>query len=244
MIIKQIPMLENKYKIKCPYVTDKIGITVHNTANSAPAVNEIKYMINNDMQVSYHVAVDENEVIECIPFNRNTWNSGDGRGKGNMNTISIEICRSTSTDESLYNRAEENAIEYIAKLLKERGWGVDRVYKHQDWNGKYCPHKILDRGEWELFKSKIQNKLNGTTNVTQPANTNNKGDFRMGIYRNGSTPEPVYSDNTFTNKIGELFPHEEVTAFIPEDGDFTVYYTVTGTNKKKTGFVKWKAGLQ
>ena len=70
MIIKQMPMLQSKYKIKCPYVTDKIGITVHNTANSAPAVNEIKYMINNNEQVSYHVAVDENEVIECIPFDR------------------------------------------------------------------------------------------------------------------------------------------------------------------------------
>ena len=244
MIIKQIPMVGSKYKIKCPYVTDKIGITVHNTANSAPAVNEIKYMINNNDKVSYHVAVDENEVIECIPFDRNTWNSGDGRGKGNMNTISIEICRSTSADESLYNRAEENAIEYIAKLLKERGWGVDRVYKHQDWNGKYCPHKILERGEWDKFKSKIQNKLDGTTIITQPTNTNNEGDFRMGIYKNGSTPEPVYSDSTFTDKIGELFPREEVTAFIAEDGDFTVYYQVTGTNKKKTGFVRWKDGLQ
>ena len=244
MIIKQIPMLESKYGIKCPYITDKIGITVHNTANSAPAVNEIKYMINNNNQVSYHVAVDENEVIECIPFDRNTWNSGDGRGKGNMNTISIEICRSTSADESLYNRAEENAIEYIAKLLKERGWGVDRVYKHQDWNGKYCPHKILDRGEWELFKSKIQNKLKGTNNTTQQTNTTNKGDYKMAIYKNGKTPEPVYADSDFTDYIGQLDPHEEVTAFIAEDGDFTVYYKVNGKNKKKTGFVRWKAGLQ
>ena len=63
MIIKQIPMLESKYGIKCPYITDKIGITVHNTANSAPASNEIRYMINNNEKVSYHVAVDENEVI-------------------------------------------------------------------------------------------------------------------------------------------------------------------------------------
>ena len=242
MIIKQMPMLQSKYKIKCPYVTDKIGITVHNTANSAPAVNEIKYMINNNNQVSYHVAVDENEVIECIPFDRNTWNSGDGRGQGNMNTISIEICRSTSADESLYNRAEENAIEYIAKLLKERGWGIDRVYKHQDWNGKYCPHKILERGEWELFKSKIQNKLDGTT-IAQPTNTDNEGGDEVRVYRNGSTPEPVYSDNTFTNKIGELNPRE-VAQGINIEGNVIVYYTVDGSSKKKTGFVKWKDGLQ
>ena len=243
MIIKQIPLLESKYGIKCPYITDKIGITVHNTANSAPASNEIRYMINNNEKVSYHVAVDENEVIECIPFNRNTWNAGDGKGKGNMNTISIEICRSTSEDESLYDRAEENAIEYIAKLLKERGWGVDRVYKHQDWNKKYCPHKILDRGEWELFKSKIQNKLDGNTNVTQQINTNNEGGDEVRIYRNGSTPEPVYADNTFTNKIGELNPREVVKGISIED-NVIVYYTVDGTNKKKAGFVKWKDGLQ
>ena len=243
MIIRQMPMLQSKYKIKCPYVTDKIGITVHNTANSAPAVNEIKYMINNNEKVSYHVAVDENEVIECIPFDRNTWNSGDGRGKGNMNTISIEICRSTSDDESLYDRAEENAIEYIAKLLKERGWGIDRVYKHQDWNKKYCPHKILERGEWNKFKSKIQNKLNGITNTTQQTNTNNEGEDEVRVYRNGSTPEPVYADNTFTNKIGELDPREVVKGISIED-NVIVYYTVNGTNKKKTGFVRWKAGLQ
>ena len=242
MIIKQIPMLESKYGIKCPYITDKIGITVHNTANSAPASNEIRYMINNNEKVSYHVAVDENEVIECIPFNRNTWNAGDGKGRGNMNTISIEICRSTSEDESLYNRAEENAIEYIAKLLKERGWGIDRVYKHQDWNKKYCPHKILERGEWGLFKSKIQNKLDGTT-IIQPTNTNNEGEDEVRVYRNGRTPEPVYSDNTFTNKIGELNP-KEVAQGINIEGNVIVYYTVDGSSKKKTGFVKWKDGLQ
>ena len=241
MIIKQIPMSDSKYGIKCPYITDKIGITVHNTGNSAPASNEIRYMINNNEKVSYHVAVDENEVIECIPFDRNTWNAGDGKGRGNMNTISIEICRSTSEDESLYNRAEENAIEYIAKLLKERGWGIDRVYKHQDWNGKYCPHKILERGEWNKFKSKIQNKLDGTTIETQP--TNNEGEDEVRVYRNGSTPEPVYSDNTFTNKIGELNPRE-VAQGINIDGNVIVYYTVDGSSKKKTGFVRWKDGLQ
>lgn len=239
MIIKQIPMLENKYKIKCPYVTDKIGITVHNTANSAPASNEIRYMINNNEKVSYHVAVDENEVIECIPFDRNTWNSGDGRGKGNMNTISIEICRSTSADESLYNRAEENAIEYIAKLLKERGWGVDRVYKHQDWNGKYCPHKILDRGEWELFKSKIQNKLDGTTIITQPANTNNEEEDEVRVYRNGSTIEPVYGTSACKVRIGYLNKYEECVCVKVTNGVYLVEYKVDGTDEYKPGYVKY-----
>ena len=29
-------------------------------------------------------------------------------------------------------------------MLKERGWGIHSVKKHQDWSGKYCPHRTLD----------------------------------------------------------------------------------------------------
>lgn len=39
---------EDKYGIKCPYTMEPIGITVHNTGNSASADNEIAYMIGND----------------------------------------------------------------------------------------------------------------------------------------------------------------------------------------------------
>ena len=37
----------SKYSIKCPNLVDMHGITVHNTANDASALNEINYMINN-----------------------------------------------------------------------------------------------------------------------------------------------------------------------------------------------------
>ncbi|MEC0685651.1 peptidoglycan-binding protein, partial [Bacillus haynesii] len=43
--------------------------------------------------------------------------------------------------------------------LKERGWGVDRVKKHQDWSGKYCPHRVLDEGRWDAVKAAIAAEL-------------------------------------------------------------------------------------
>lgn len=82
---KQTLLPSSKYSIKAPYIMVPQYITVHNTANDAPATNEIAYMINNNNQVSYHVAVDDKEVIQAIPFNRNAWHCGDGGGSTDPN---------------------------------------------------------------------------------------------------------------------------------------------------------------
>ena len=150
--------------VKCPYAMNPIGITVHNTANSAPAANEAKYMLSNNQEVSFHVAIDNKDAIELIPFNRNAWHAGDGSGDGNRRTIGIEICYSTG-DLDIFLEAEENAAEYIAYVLHDYGWGIDRVYKHQDWSGKYCPHKTLDLG-WQRFINMVQANYNEIANAT------------------------------------------------------------------------------
>ena len=140
-------------------------ITVHNTANDAPAINEVTYHNNNNNQVSFHAAVDDKEVIQCVPFNRNAWHCGDGAGtqSGNRTSIGIEICYSKSSGPR-YEAAEENAVHYIADLLFERGWGIDRIKKHQDWSGKNCPHRILNEGRWDSFKQRVQVALNNLKN--------------------------------------------------------------------------------
>lgn len=158
--IRQMLVSPKKYGIKCPYAMTPEYITVHNTANDASANNEVQYMINNSSQVSYHIAVDDVEAVQGLPLNRNGWHSGDGNGPGNRKSIGVEICYSKSGGER-YRKAEQNAIKLIAQLLKERGWGIDRVKKHQDWSGKYCPHRILDEGRWESFKAEIQKELTG-----------------------------------------------------------------------------------
>ena len=134
-------------------------VVVHNTANDATAQNEIKYMISNDNQVSFHFAVDDKEVVQGLPTDRNAWHAGDGgSGRGNRYGIAVEICYSKSGGVRFEN-AEKNAAKFIAQLLKERGWGIDKVKKHQDFSNKYCPHRTLDKG-WASFVNMIKDYLN------------------------------------------------------------------------------------
>lgn len=159
-VIKQIVPKE-KYGIKCPYTMKPTRIVVHNTYNDASARNEIAYMTRNNNEVSFQYAVDDIEAVQGIEENRNSWNAGDGHGKGNREGIAIEICYSKSGGDR-FIKAEQNAVELIVDILKRYGWGIDKVTKHQDYNGKYCPHRTLDMG-WNRFLKMIEDKLNSYT---------------------------------------------------------------------------------
>ena len=162
----------NKYDIKCPYEMTPEFIVVHNTANDASAQNEVQYMINNNDKVSYHYAVDDKEIVQGIPVNRMAWHAGDGRsGNGNRKGISIEICYSKSGGDR-FIQAEKNAAEFIASLLLARGWGIDRVKKHQDFMNKYCPHRTLDMG-WQRFLDMVSSYMgnNNSQPQAQPTQT-------------------------------------------------------------------------
>lgn len=155
--IVNMPVPSSKYGIKCPYTMAPQYVTIHNTANNASARAEISYMIGNNNEVSYHIAVDDIEAIFAIPFNRNAWHCGDGgNGTGNRKSIGIEICHSLTKGNPRYAKSEDNGAKVAAIVLYQMGWGIDRIRKHQDWSGKYCPHRILDNGNWEGFKGKVQ----------------------------------------------------------------------------------------
>lgn len=157
--VRKMLVQSKNHKIKCPNSMAAEYITVHNTYNDASANNEVQYMINNTNQVSFHFAVDDKEVVQGIPVDRIAWHCGDGKGTGNQKSIGVEICYSKSGGTKYY-QAEGLAIQFIAQLLKERGWGIDRVKKHQDWSGKYCPHRILYEGRWQSFLDAVKAELN------------------------------------------------------------------------------------
>lgn len=143
-------------------------ITIHNTANDASALNEIAYMTRNNNATSYHVAIDDKHAVQAIPFSRNAWHCGDGHGNGNRKSIGIEICYSKSGG-SRYYAAEENAVEYTAHVLKQYGWGVERVKWHRDWSGKNCPHRMITEGRLDSFKQRVQRKLDELNGKVKPA---------------------------------------------------------------------------
>lgn len=168
MIIRQVPLPTNKYASKCPYSMSPEFLVIHNTANDASAANEISYM-QGASSVSFHYAVDDKEAIQGLPLDRNGWHAGDGaNGRGNRKGIGIEICYSKSGGPR-FDQAEKNGALLAAKLLHARGWDISRVKKHQDFSGKYCPHRTLDMG-WQRFLNMVQAELNAL-NKPAPAPT-------------------------------------------------------------------------
>ena len=189
---------ESKYNTQCPYHMTPEYITIHNTANDASAFNEIAYMKRNNYN-SYHFAVDDVEARQGLPLDRNNFSCGDGaNGTGNRKSIAIEICYSKSGG-ARYVQAEENCVQLVAYLLKKYGLGVDRVKKHQDWSGKYCPHRILAENRWETFKNRIRVALSGgepsptPTPDPGPAGAFKKGD-RVRINTAGHFPYYIADD--------------------------------------------------
>lgn len=165
--IRKIDCPVDKIGIKCPYAMTPTRIVIHNTANDASAENEIAYMLSNNKETSFHFAVDDKEIVQGIDLNRNAWHASDGNGKGNREGIAIEICYSKSGG-GRWLKALENAAELTAKLLKDYGWGIDRVTKHQDYSDKHCPHRILDEYGWDNFLNLVKGFMGEKTD-TAPA---------------------------------------------------------------------------
>ena len=210
MEVRQMLVDKSKYDIKCPYSMTPTRIVVHNTANDASANNEISYMRTNNNETSFHYAVDDKEVVQGIPLNRNAWHAGDGHGKGNMQGIAIEICYSKSGGDR-FIKAEKNAAKFIASLLKQYSWGIDKVTKHQDYSGKYCPHRTLDMG-WERFLNMIraelgQAQVNTSTSSQEPDYTGNITYQSYDNVKKKWLPEVInYNDyaGNFGNAMGGL----------------------------------------
>lgn len=167
IINKFIP--QSLYSLKAPYAMTPQYITIHNTANDATALNEIAYMTRNTAPTSYHVAIDDKHAVQAIPFSRNAFAAGDGaNGNGNRKSLHFEICYSKSGG-SRYYAAEENAVVYTAHVLKQYGWGIDRIRWHRDWSGKNCPHRMIAEGRLNSFKNRVKAKLDELNGKVKPS---------------------------------------------------------------------------
>lgn len=113
------------------------GITIHNTGNGLSA----RQLYNLIPHYLCHFLVDESEIIQTLPLDQCAEHTGKGYDFGNMHTIAIEICRSTT---DMYEDAQRTAIKLIKSLMKENGFTAKDIYFHNDFNpNTYCPHRIL-----------------------------------------------------------------------------------------------------
>ena len=160
------------YPYKCPYLMEKPqAIIIHNAATPNGTAKALNNALHNSKEYkSWHFSVDDKDMIESLPLNRNAFATGDGAyGLGNRTGIHIEIAKDNDNDsKDEWKKARDNGARLAAELLYKYGLSIDCLKKHQDYkmtsgNYKYCPHKILDEG-WDDFKSLVSQYLDELSN--------------------------------------------------------------------------------
>ena len=171
------------YPYKCPYLNKPQAIIIHNAATPNGTAKALNNALHNSKEYkSWHFSVDDKDVIESLPLNRNAFATGDGAyGLGNRTGIHIEIAKDNDNDsKEEWLKARDNGAKLAAELLHNYGWGIDNLKKHQDYkmtdgSYKYCPHKILDEG-WDDFKFLVARYLDQLNNPRKDDSKEDKKD--------------------------------------------------------------------
>ncbi len=132
-------------------------VVIHETDNwskGAGAKAHATAMKNGNLAGTVHYYVDSGSIYQTLDHKDGAYAVGDGKGKygiTNRNSINIEICVNPESD---YYKAVDKAEQLAASLLKQYGWGTDRLKRHYDASRKHCPRRIQDEGLWPEFKRK------------------------------------------------------------------------------------------
>lgn len=152
-------------------------VVIHETDNwsrGADAMAHALAMKNGNLAGTVHYYVDSESIYQTLEHSDGAWAVGDGKGKygiTNRNSINIEICVNPETD---YYKAVDKAEQLAAHLLKQYGWGTDRLKRHYDASRKHCPRRIQDEGLWPSFVHKTAAYMNGTASATAKPSTSTK----------------------------------------------------------------------
>lgn len=150
-------------------------IVIHETDNwskGADAKAHATAMKNGNLAGTVHYYVDSKSVYQTLDHSDGAWAVGDGKGKygiTNRNSINIEICVNPETD---YYKAVDKAEQLAAQLLKQYGWGTDRLKRHYDASRKNCPRRIQEEGRWPEFVKKTAAYMKGATTVKNTTTKN------------------------------------------------------------------------
>lgn len=155
-----------------------VYIVIHETDNYAKGAGarrhaEAQFLGHLSTSVQYYSGSDG--IYQAAEHTDGTYAIGIEYGgnhavhdANNRNTINIEICVNSDGD---YTKARQNAIELVKYLMQVTGIPADRVIRHYDAKGKYCPRKMMDSPElWEDFRKQISGQAGAGNVAVQPEN--------------------------------------------------------------------------
>lgn len=157
-------------------------ITIHETGNRTKGANAEMHAryINSGSSATWHYTVDDSTIIQHFLDNRQCWHAGDRSGKGNTESIGIEICVNRDGN---FLKAIDNAVDLVAKLIKKHDIPIRNIKQHNEWSGKNCPQQIRSGKygiTWKQFIDKVQSKLNNKV----PPETNKLYRVQLGAFTN------------------------------------------------------------
>lgn len=152
-------------------LSDVRYLVYHYTGNDGDtAMANAKYYRDNVVRASAHYFVDDREIVQSVADEEIAWAVGGRKWKDcaqtgggtlhgvvtNANSISIEMC-GTLGDGS--RRASETTLRNAAalgrRLMARYGIPIERVVRHFDVTGKYCPAYLMDNRAWAAFKARL-----------------------------------------------------------------------------------------
>lgn len=139
------------------------SITIHQTGNPHKGANaqaHANLQSNlNSRHASWHIQVDDKQVIQSFPDYIQCWHASDGRGPGNTTSLAIEICINSDGD---YKKAVENAAELVKMKMKQHGLKIGDIKQHFDWSNRFCPEQLLREHKgisWTDFLNMVEGQV-------------------------------------------------------------------------------------
>ena len=133
-------------------------IVIHETDNFKEGVrslNHANYLsYNNNTYTSWHYTVDDTEIYHHMPDDEIAYHAGER--SGNLYGIGIELCVNADGD---FSKTVINAAKLVAYLLKAYNLDIRAIKTHHDFNGKDCPHTILQNNALDKFKEIVKEYL-------------------------------------------------------------------------------------
>lgn len=158
-------------------------LVIHYFGALGNAASVAEWFRNPSARASAHYAVDEGNIIyRCVRDTDTAWHCGDGSLHPecrNWNSIGIEIRpkkRNAASvgayDKDWYfdDRALENALWLVRRLMKQYKIPIENVIRHYDVSGKMCPRPFVGSDvntyynttgdvQWQRFKERIEDEV-------------------------------------------------------------------------------------